>query len=153
MSFMIGSALCHPPYNSRHGIYLKNAPDVCVLCYADCAPGLAYDSSNRTCQPCPEGQYCAGGDAKLNPNNTASDCPDGLQTSFAGAKSVMQCFTKPGYGRVTVRQSNGNIALAGAVCDIGRYNVGSNAAGCQSCGPGLTTNTTGSTSMEFCSEC
>jgi hypothetical protein len=119
---------------------------------ADCAPGLAMDA-NRNCQPCTLGKFCLGGDTTVNPNNTESACPDGLATIFAGAKSQAQCFTKPGYGRVAVQASNGKVSYAGMLCPVATYNVGGNTAGCQNCGPGLTTATNGSTSAAACSEC
>jgi hypothetical protein len=93
-----------------------------------------------------------GGDATLNPNNAASDCPQGLQTLFAGAKSQAQCFTQAGYGRVSSRGQDGKTVLSSVLCDVGTYNVGGNSAGCQRCGPGLTTASNGSTSAAACGE-
>jgi hypothetical protein len=49
--------------------------------------------------------------------------------------------------------SDGKVSLSGALCDVATYNVGSNTAGCQKCGEGLTTATNGSTSASDCSEC
>jgi hypothetical protein len=118
---------------------------------ADCAPGLAMDAS-RNCKACSVGKYCLGGDETVNPNNTDSTCPDGLATTFLGAKSQAQCFTKPGYGRVTTRISDGTTSLSGVLCPVGEFNVGSNTAGCQKCGVGLTTATNGSTMWSDCSE-
>ncbi|WIA14315.1 hypothetical protein OEZ85_002847 [Tetradesmus obliquus] len=115
----------------------------------DCAPGLAMDA-NKNCQPCSKGKFCLGGDATVNPTNAESTCPDGLETTFAGAKSQAQCFTKPGYGRTAAKGSDGKVSLAGVVCDIATYNVGSNTAGCQKCGAGLTTATNGSDSASDC---
>jgi hypothetical protein len=123
-----------------------------LLLFADCAPGLAMDASNN-CQPCTLGKYCLGGDLTVNPNNTAKDCPDGLATTFAGAKSQAQCFTKPGYGRKSQTGSNGKVILSGELCPVGSYNVGSNTAGCQKCGAGLTTANNGSDAAADCSEC
>uniref|UniRef100_A0A383VTT6 Tyrosine-protein kinase ephrin type A/B receptor-like domain-containing protein n=1 Tax=Tetradesmus obliquus TaxID=3088 RepID=A0A383VTT6_TETOB len=116
---------------------------------ADCAPGLAMDA-NKNCIQCSVGKYCLGGDATLNPQNKELDCPKGLQTTFAGAKSQAQCFTKPGYGRTSRTGSDGKVYVSGALCEAGRYNVGSNTAGCQQCGAGLTTATNGSTSAAAC---
>jgi hypothetical protein len=107
----------------------------------------------ETCIPCALGKFCPGGDPTSNPNNLESDCPDGLQTIFAGAKSQAQCFTKPGYGRVSTRGSDGKVSLTGVLCPAGTYNVGANTAACQNCGPGLTTTTNGSSSAAACREC
>jgi hypothetical protein len=109
--------------------------------------------ANKNCQSCALGKFCLGGDATVNPENTESTCPDGLATTFAGAKSQAQCFTKPGYGRVSTKGSDGKVSLSGVLCDVGTYNVGSNTAGCQKCGAGLTTATNGSISASDCSEC
>jgi hypothetical protein len=91
-----------------------------------------------------------GGDRTLNPSNAASECPTGLQTLFAGAKSQAQCFTLAGYGRVSSRGTDGKTLLSAVVCEVGTYNVGGNSAGCQRCGPGLTTAGNGSTSISQC---
>jgi hypothetical protein len=88
----------------------------------------------------------------VNANNLDSTCPEGLETTFAGAKSQAQCFTKPGYGRVSTKGSDGKVSLTGVLCDVATYNVGSNTAGCQKCGAGLTTATTGSNSASLCCE-
>ena len=123
-----------------------------LLCLADCAPGLAMDA-NKNCQPCTLGKYCLGGDATVNPTNAEDGCPDGLATTFAGAKSQAQCFTKAGYGRTSSKGSNGKVSLAGVLCDVATYNVGSNTAGCQKCGAGLTTAGNTSNSAAACREC
>jgi hypothetical protein len=99
--------------------------------------------ANKDCKPCALGKFCLGGDATVNPNNLEATCPEGLATTFAGAKSQAQCFTKPGYGRVSTKGSDGKVSLTG---------VGSNTAGCQKCGAGLTTATTGSDSASLCCE-
>jgi hypothetical protein len=109
-------------------------------------------TANKNCAPCSNGKFCLGGDATVNPKNEESACPDGLRTTFAGAKSRAQCFTKPGYGRVSTFGSNGKVSLSGVLCAAGSYNVGSNTAGCQKCAPGLTTPTNGSTSASACCE-
>jgi hypothetical protein len=109
--------------------------------------------ASRNCQPCSRGNYCLGGDKTVNPNNTESKCPDGLTTAFSGAKSKEHCFTKPGYGRVSTRISDGTTSLSAVLCPVGTYNVGSNTAGCVKCGVGLTTATNGSTGYTNCSEC
>jgi hypothetical protein len=108
--------------------------------------------ANKNCQPCTLGKFCLGGDTTVNPNNLESACPDGLATTFAGAKSQAQCFTQPGYGRVSTKGSDGKVSLSGVVCEVGTYNVGSNTAGCQKCGAGLTTVTNTSTSASACRE-
>ncbi|KAF6264065.1 hypothetical protein COO60DRAFT_1663488 [Scenedesmus sp. NREL 46B-D3] len=105
---------------------------------------------NGQCNPCTLGSYCPGGDAKVNPNNQATACPSGLATTFAGAKSQAQCFTQAGYGRVSTRGSDGKVTLTGVLCEEGTYNVGSNTAGCQKCGAGLTTADTGSNAASLC---
>jgi hypothetical protein len=109
--------------------------------------------ANKDCKPCALGKFCLGGDATVNPNNVEATCPEGLLTTFAGAKSQAQCFTKPGYGRVSTKGSDGKVSLTGVLCDVATYNVGSNTAGCQKCGAGLTTATTGSDSASLCCEC
>jgi hypothetical protein len=109
--------------------------------------------TNKDCKPCTAGKFCLGGDLTLNPLNEETACPDGLITTFAGAKSRAQCFTKPGYGRVSTQGSNGQVTLSGVLCAVGSYNVGSNTAGCQKCGAGLTTASTGSDDSSDCSEC
>jgi hypothetical protein len=119
-------------------------------CLADCAPGFKLDGSN--CQACTLGKFCPGGDAVNNPTNAESDCPAGLETTFEGAKSQAQCFTMAGYGRVSTKGSDGKVSLTSTECDVGTYNVGTNTAGCQRCGPGLTTESTQSTSASDCSE-
>lgn len=93
-----------------------------------------------------------GGDAKVNSNNAATACPTGLTTTFAGAKSQAQCFTKPGYGRVSARGADGKVTLSAVQCATGTYNVGSNTAGCQKCGSGLDTAGPGSNSSSLCRE-
>jgi hypothetical protein len=86
-------------------------PLPCLLPHpADCAPGLAMDA-NKDCKPCTAGKFCLGGDLTLNPNNQETECPDGLITTFSGAKSRAQCFTKPGYGRVS---ASGKVTLQGS---------------------------------------
>jgi hypothetical protein len=111
------------------------------------------DANNKNCAPCSLGKYCLGGDATVNPKNKEFDCPDGLATTFAEAKSRAQCFTKPGYGRVSTKGIDGKVSVSAIMCPAGSYNVGSNTAGCQKCAPGLTTATNGSTSAADCSEC
>jgi hypothetical protein len=108
--------------------------------------------ANKDCKPCALGKFCLGGDATVNPNNLEATCPDGLATTFAGAKSQAQCFTKPGYGRVSTKGGDGKVSLTGVLCDVATYNVGSNTAGCQKCGAGLTTAATGSDSASLCCE-
>jgi hypothetical protein len=108
--------------------------------------------ANKDCKPCAKGKFCLGGDTTVNPNNLESICPDGLETTFAGAKSQAQCFTKAGYGRVSTKGSDGKVSLTGVLCDVATYNVGSNTAGCQKCGAGLTTAATGSDSAFLCCE-
>ncbi|KAF6264077.1 hypothetical protein COO60DRAFT_1634747 [Scenedesmus sp. NREL 46B-D3] len=105
---------------------------------------------NDECVPCPLGKYCPGGNAAANPDNLPLDCPEGLLTTFTGAKSQGQCFTTPGYGRVSARGSDGRVSLTAMLCPVGTYNVGSNTAACHNCGPGLTTATNGSTSLAAC---
>jgi hypothetical protein len=107
---------------------------------------------NGDCQTCTEGKYCPGGDA-ANPNSNSADCPAGLATTFAGAKSQAQCFTQAGHGRVSTKGSDGKVTLSAVVCEVGTYNVGSNTAGCQKCGAGLTTAGNTSTSAADCGEC
>lgn len=97
---------------------------------ADCAPGSAFNASSW-CSACQSGKFCPGGDAKVNPSNAALDCPAGLETRFAGAKSQAQCFTKPGFGRLTGRHARGNVVFSSVRCRIGTYNVGGNTASCQ----------------------
>jgi hypothetical protein len=87
-----------------------------------------------------------------NPNNIESDCPAGLETTFAGAKSQAQCFTMPGFGRVSTKGSDGKVTLSGVACELSTYNVGKNTAGCQKCGPGLTTENEQSDAVALCSE-
>jgi hypothetical protein len=110
------------------------------------------DAVTKSCKPCTLGKYCLGGDLTVNPNNEENECPEGLQTTFAGAKSQAQCFTKPGYGRVSQQGSNGKVSLSAVLCAEGSYNVGSNTAGCQKCGAGLTTATNGSDAAADCCE-
>ena len=81
-----------------------------------------------------------------------SDCPSGLESKFAGAKSQAQCFTKPGFGRKSVRGTNGVVSYEGVSCPQATYNVGGNTAGCQKCGAGLTTAATQSSAPGDCSE-
>eukprot|EP00775_Hariotina_reticulata_P003830 gene3830-4087_t len=78
------------------------------------------------------------------------DCPSGLETRFPGAKSLAQCFTQAGYGRKTVRGSNGASSYVGVTCPIGTFNLGGNTAGCQKCGAGLTTSAAGKSSASDC---
>eukprot|EP00775_Hariotina_reticulata_P003324 gene3324-3601_t len=87
---------------------------------------------SATCLACDAGQYCPGGDA-VAVNSDMVACPAGLETKFPGAKSVAQCFTQAGYGRKTVRGSNGATSYAGVACPVGTFNVGGNTAGCQKC--------------------
>jgi len=113
----------------------------------DCAPGLYLNatlSENGWCVSCPAGQFCLGGSAKA-PDSPATNCPAGLATKFSGAKSQQQCFTTPGYGRVSNRTG-----LVGVQCEAGTYNIGGNTAGCQKCGPGLTTQQAGSSNSSQC---
>jgi hypothetical protein len=108
--------------------------------------------NDGNCQACTPGKFCPGGDTTSNPNNLELDCPEGLETTFAGAKSQAQCFTKPGYGRVSTKGSDGKVSVTGVLCPVATYNVGANTAGCQNCGPGLTTATNGSSSAAACRE-
>jgi hypothetical protein len=64
----------------------------------------------------------------------------------------LQCFTKPGFGRVSTRGNDGKVTVEGKECEQGTYNVGGNTAGCQKCGAGLNTAGTGSTSASACRE-
>jgi hypothetical protein len=48
----------------------------------------------------------------VNPDNREFTCPDGLAATFSGAKSREQCFTKPGYGRESIKISNGTIVMS-----------------------------------------
>lgn len=120
----------------------------------DCNPGMSMNASVTDaaawCTACPNGQFCPGGDLKLNPNNLPRNCSEGLATVSPGAKSEMQCFTQPGYGRVSSRGANGMVQLTATLCEIGTFNVGRNTAGCQRCNPGLTTTTPGATTMTDC---
>lgn len=119
---------------------------------ADCAPGLYLNGTlgeGGWCASCPPGQYCLGGSGKA-PTSPATDCPDGLATKFAGAKSQQQCFTSAGYGRYSTRLPNNTVVLEGRLCPQGTYNIGGNTAGCQKCGPGLTTQQDGSSSASQC---
>lgn len=122
-------------------------------CNADCAPGLHKVTTNGvdSCETCPEGQYCVGGSG-TNEASSATDCPAGLATTFAGARSLQQCFTEAGFGRSSSRNSAGFVTLTGTQCAIGTYNVGGNTAGCQKCPAGLTTESPGSTSLADCSK-
>ena len=90
---------------------------------------------------------CAGAGGSATAPSTSTPCPEGLETKFTGAKSVAQCFTKPGYGRKATRNaSTGVVTYSGVLCAVATYNVGGNTAGCQKCGAGLTTNSTGKSS-------
>ncbi|KAF8059696.1 hypothetical protein HT031_005104 [Scenedesmus sp. PABB004] len=106
----------------------------------EAAPGF-YGSSAT---PCDGTKYCPGG------TDTAVSCPTGLETTVANAKSIAQCNTLAGYGRVSVRAANGSVSVEGRQCDQGYYNVGKNQAACQKCGAGLTTAGTGSTNSSSC---
>ncbi|WIA13594.1 hypothetical protein OEZ85_007160 [Tetradesmus obliquus] len=116
----------------------------------DCIPGMTYNStgtsSSNWCVPCSTPYYCSGGGA-ANPLATPSSCPDGLVTISAGAKSETQCYTAGGFGRSTTLLSNGTAVVVSVLCPVGTYNSGGNTAGCQQCGPGLTTTAAGSTSI------
>jgi hypothetical protein len=98
--------------------YNEHRPVHFLLLFADCAPGLAMDA-NRDSTACSPGKFCPGGDTTSNPDNLEFDCPEGLQTTFAGAKSQAQCFTKPGYGCVSTSGSDGKVSLTGVLCPVG----------------------------------
>lgn len=115
----------------------------------DCAAGRGFVYGN-ICTACPAGKYCPGGSAQ-NPGNLAFDCPAGLTTTFQGAKSQDQCFTKPGFGRVSARGADGRVTVSAVVCDFATYNQGGNTLACQKCGLGLTTASRGSSSPAQCS--
>lgn len=61
-----------------------------------------------------------------------------------------QCFTLPGFGRVSSRGENGQVVLSAVACPLATYNVGGNTAGCQACPPGLTTAAVGANSTSNC---
>ncbi|KAF8059701.1 hypothetical protein HT031_005109 [Scenedesmus sp. PABB004] len=115
-----------------------------ILKTCDCAPGY-YRHPNGTCIDCLSGNYCLGG-----PANVLSDCGTGLATLFVRAKSVAQCNTKPGFGRVTSRDADGRVTVTASPCAQGSYNTGRNQAACQKCGSGLTTEAPGATNSSLC---
>jgi hypothetical protein len=53
---------------------------------------------------------------------------------------------------VSTKGSDGKVSLSCVLCDVATYNVGQNTDGCQKCGAGLTTATTGSDSAPLCCE-
>eukprot|EP00775_Hariotina_reticulata_P008135 gene8135-8329_t len=87
----------------------------------DCAPGYMPVTDTKTCAQCSKGRYCPG--SNVNGSIPAQRCPDGLVTVSAGAKSIAQCFTRPGYGRVPVQDSAGHISYQGVMCQAGEFNV------------------------------
>eukprot|EP00775_Hariotina_reticulata_P006225 gene6225-6462_t len=105
--------------------------------------------SSSTCEACTLGSYCPGGNAAAV-DSPLQSCPSGLETKSSGAKSVAQCFTQQGYGRRTVRETNGVTSYSGEICPVGTFNMGGNTAGCQKCGAGLTTSATGKSSASDC---
>lgn len=120
----------------------------------ECQPGLALNgtASAGWCVACTQGKYCPGGAGDSSDYGAELDCPSGLESKFAGSKSQAQCFTKAGFGRKSVRGTNGVITYEGVQCDVATYNVGGNTAGCQKCGAGLTTATAGSSASTACRE-
>ncbi|KAF8057663.1 ENO1 [Scenedesmus sp. PABB004] len=112
----------------------------------DCAPGYYYVAAGAgDCLECPAGKLCRGG-----PANALGDCGTGLVTPGAGARSVSQCVTLPGYGRVSGRDGDGRLTVSGVLCPIGSFNKGGNRDACAQCAAGLTTEREGSTSQAAC---
>ncbi|KAF6264075.1 hypothetical protein COO60DRAFT_270687 [Scenedesmus sp. NREL 46B-D3] len=118
----------------------------------DCASGHTDDGSGD-CTPCPKGNFCSGPKKKgaITTLSEPEACPMGLATIIQGAKNKMQCMTVSGYGRkVSKDPSSGKVVLESEICDFGTYNSGRNSAGCQKCGPSMTTKLKGSGKREDC---
>ena len=68
-------------------------------------------------------------------------CPEGTTTAQGGASALAECLAKPGYG-----YSAGTISA----CPVGTYKFALGSFECASCGTGLATNSTASTSYNDC---
>ncbi|XP_071636943.1 sushi, von Willebrand factor type A, EGF and pentraxin domain-containing protein 1 [Temnothorax longispinosus] len=116
----------------------------CVKCPA----GTFYNSSTRTCQPCPYGQY---------QNETASltcvPCPEYTFTKRMHAKSLNNCIPvcRPGYYSRRKRYHGLRVGMEPCfMCDIGFYQPNYGQIQCLPCPSSATTERRGSTDVNDC---
>ncbi|KAL6256847.1 hypothetical protein P5V15_011783 [Pogonomyrmex californicus] len=128
--------LCDPgSVLKRHG---------CVKCPA----GTFYDSSTRTCQPCPFGQY-----QNMTASLTCIPCPKYTFTKRMHAKSLKDCIPlcRPGYYSRRRRYHGSHLGMEPCfACDVGFYqpNYGQNQ--CLLCPSNATTEKRGSVNINDC---
>ncbi|XP_011871381.1 PREDICTED: sushi, von Willebrand factor type A, EGF and pentraxin domain-containing protein 1-like [Vollenhovia emeryi] len=116
----------------------------CVKCPA----GTFYNSSTRTCQPCPYGQY-QNAAASL----TCVPCPEYTFTKRMHAKSLKDCIPvcRPGYYSRRKRYHGLRLGTEPCfTCDIGFYQPNYGQSQCLPCPPSTTTETRGSADVNDC---
>ncbi|RLU26420.1 hypothetical protein DMN91_000214 [Ooceraea biroi] len=116
----------------------------CVQCPA----GTFYNSTTRTCHPCPFGQY---------QNATASlkcqSCPDRTFTKRMHVKSAKDCIPicRPGYYSRRKRYHGSRLAMEPcSACDIGFYQPNYGQTLCLPCPFNTTTENRGSAAINDC---
>ncbi|WIA09380.1 hypothetical protein OEZ85_008786 [Tetradesmus obliquus] len=98
-----------------------------------CPAGM-YPMANGGCAPCKMNQFCPLGQSATT--TTARNCPPNTVTLKTGARSVNDCFNKPGYRYF--RTSSGVRAIA---CGDDEYTVGlKKQTTCTRCMPGFKTD-------------
>lgn len=98
-----------------------------------CPAGM-YPVANGDCAPCKMNQFCPLGQSAST--TTARNCPANTVTLKTGARSVNDCFNKPGYKYI--RTSSGVRAEA---CSDDEYTVGlKKQTTCTKCMPGFKTD-------------
>ncbi|WIA29466.1 hypothetical protein OEZ86_011967 [Tetradesmus obliquus] len=98
-----------------------------------CPAGM-YPMANGGCAPCKMNQFCPLGQSATT--TTAKNCPPNTVTLKTGARSVNDCFNKPGYRYF--RTSSGVRAIA---CGDDEYTVGlKKQTTCTRCMPGFKTD-------------
>ncbi|XP_011690241.1 PREDICTED: sushi, von Willebrand factor type A, EGF and pentraxin domain-containing protein 1-like [Wasmannia auropunctata] len=128
--------LCDPgSVLKRHG---------CVKCPA----GTFYNSSTRTCQPCPFGQY-----QDATASLTCVPCPEYTFTKRMHARSLRDCIPvcRPGYYSRRKRYHGSHLGMGPcAACDIGFYQPSYGQSQCLPCPSSATTEKRGSADVNDC---
>ncbi|XP_012529984.1 sushi, von Willebrand factor type A, EGF and pentraxin domain-containing protein 1 isoform X2 [Monomorium pharaonis] len=116
----------------------------CVKCPA----GTFYNSSTRTCQPCPFGQY-----QNATASLTCVSCPEYTYTKRMHAKSLKDCIPvcQPGYYSRRKRYHESRPGVEPCYpCDIGFYQPSYGQSQCLLCPSNATTDRRGSTDVDNC---
>ncbi|XP_043235006.1 sushi, von Willebrand factor type A, EGF and pentraxin domain-containing protein 1-like [Amphibalanus amphitrite] len=110
-------------------------------CTKACESGFQLAVDN-TCQPCPRGTYRASG-----AQQTCTACPEGTTTESGGATSAESCSLPVCQPGSFLNSTEGHRCQ---VCPLATYQPDQLATGCIDCPPDTTTQQTGSTSAEQC---